>query len=179
MGGCGCPWMRSSRQLWAGFLLESLSVSRNCIPLMPFDILLCLFPALPTTPSHGGPASVLWVLLERNGFLRILHNWSIWVLIHYSPFFCERGHCQLVQFCSVWLWRRNNAGKVSLTCFRASKFMFFFLQGNIELSPQEGQTFTKSLLSLSGQISTFQVLPYMSKKRWAQYVGFCWFHRQY
>ena len=37
---------------------------------MPLDILICLFPDLLPPTSHEGPASVLWVLLERDGFLQ-------------------------------------------------------------------------------------------------------------
>ena len=45
------------------------AVSKNCVPLVPFEILTCFFPLLLLSCSHGGPASVLGVLLERNGFL--------------------------------------------------------------------------------------------------------------
>ena len=40
---------------------------RNCIPLMYFDTVICLFLDHPSPPSHRYTASVLCVLLERNG----------------------------------------------------------------------------------------------------------------
>lgn len=49
-------------------------VSKYHVPLMPLDILICLFPSIFRRPyphpSHGSPALVLWVLLERNEFVQ-------------------------------------------------------------------------------------------------------------
>lgn len=51
------------RRLPAGVLK---AVSTNHIPRMPFENVFCLFPDLLSSPSHGIPASILWVPWERN-----------------------------------------------------------------------------------------------------------------
>ena len=55
--GCESP-----RGLWVGFLL-------TVFPLMPLDSLTCPFADLLSPPKHGGPTSVILVLLERNRIL--------------------------------------------------------------------------------------------------------------
>ena len=42
------------------------AVSRSRNPLMPSDIVICLFPDLLLPLSHEGPASVLWGLQEKD-----------------------------------------------------------------------------------------------------------------
>lgn len=63
------------RGWWVDFLLRA--ISRKGVPKLPLPDFLPL-------PSHGGPISVLWVLLERNGF--VPYNWGSRVLTHCSPF---------------------------------------------------------------------------------------------
>ena len=64
-----CQWLVG--QLPANVLCI---VNKYHVPLMPLDILICLFPSIFRRPyphpSHGSPALVLWVLLERNEFVQ-------------------------------------------------------------------------------------------------------------
>ena len=72
------------------FLLSE--VSRNCVPLIYFDTLICPFPDLLPLPSHGGSVWALLVLHERNGFLQLMwYHGSNWVLHHCSPFSLWEG----------------------------------------------------------------------------------------
>lgn len=58
--------MRFFQQIVDSLPAEVLkSVSRNHTPLMLFDILICLFLDLFSSPSHGGPTSILWVLQRK------------------------------------------------------------------------------------------------------------------
>lgn len=43
--------------------------TKNQVPLMCFDILICFLHLIFPPLSNGGVTSVLWMLLERNGFL--------------------------------------------------------------------------------------------------------------
>lgn len=44
-------------------------VSRNYVPLMPSENLICHFPKPLPPPSHGAPALGLWMVQERNEFV--------------------------------------------------------------------------------------------------------------
>lgn len=50
------------------FLVADFLSLEACIPLIPFDMLICLSSS-PPSPSHGGPTSIPQVLWDRNGFL--------------------------------------------------------------------------------------------------------------
>ena len=133
------------------------TVSRNCVPSMPCDILICLLPNLPPA-SHGGPASVLWVLLERNGFLQ-QHLTQQGQLGRNSPllFPLQRGCCQIVQPHAMSCWGRVNADKVSLTlsvCPNSFVWVYFLLQWHLE-SPFVRAGFLQILScpSVSAQVS--------------------------
>lgn len=92
--GCWGEVFSVACQLPAGILN---AVSGNCVPLVHSDVLICLFPNLLPPPSHGGTASILWVVQERNGFLQHyyihLRKLGIHSLFSLSP---EEGPCWLV-----------------------------------------------------------------------------------
>lgn len=90
------------------------TVSRNCIPVMPFDILISLFPDNPLVievlPQYFGYCG------RETGFSNcVLHYWGSWAHIHNSPFFQERlPPLDSSAPCSVaWRWG-NSKGKVPL-----------------------------------------------------------------
>ena len=86
---------------WRVELLSA--VSRNCIPLMPFDMLICLS-QISFCPQSQDLASVLWVLLERNKFLQ-QHQAAARSLSLAHRFPCPGGrhHRQLVYLYRVIL----------------------------------------------------------------------------
>lgn len=98
----------------------------NCVPLMPFNI-MCFFPDLLSPLSHGGPTSVLWVLLETGGFSSsVLHSWESQTLT-VLPFLHQRGLHPLIQLRAVLPWGRDSTGKVLFSVSSVSKHVFFFV----------------------------------------------------
>lgn len=93
---------------------------------MPFNI-MCLLPDLLPPPSHGGPTSVLWVLLERGGFSSsVLHSWESQALT-VLPFLHQRGLHPLIQLRAVLPWGRDSTGKVLFSVSSVSKLVFVFV----------------------------------------------------
>lgn len=130
------------------------TVSKNCVPLMTSDILVCLFSDL-LPLSRVGPTSVLWVSWDKNEFLQ---QWSAQQGSQHScttPFsLYRRSHCWPVQPYLVPAQKSGSAGKYSLTFSNASKLLrvffvslfrfFFFLQKNAETALETWAT-TKAL----------------------------------
>ena len=61
------------------FLLSA--VSNNCVPLMLFAIVICLFTDVLLSPSHGGPAAKKVVSPVVSCNIEVS-----WALIHSTPF---------------------------------------------------------------------------------------------
>lgn len=77
---CGTP-----QYSWVDFLLSTRIMV--CFPLMPFVILISLFPDFLPLLSHEGPVlRTLSAAGEKVFSSWVLHHWGSWTLTHCSPF---------------------------------------------------------------------------------------------
>lgn len=147
---------------------------------MPFNI-MCFFPDLLSPLSHGGPTSVLWVLLETGGFSSsVLHSWESQTLT-VLPFLHQRGLHPLIQLRAVLPWGRDSTGKVLFSVSSVSKHgfffvcFFFFTSGVLEQPTLRLDFYKVSLICgflPKSALSRFSFT--VAQRSWNRFTGSCW-----
>lgn len=101
--------------------------SRNNVPLMSFDILVCLFSQLLLPPTYGGLAYTGCCWKETGFSDRIPYSWSSQALTHCFPFpLQERLPLAISALYSSW--DRGSTGKVPLFLSIVSLSIYNLLQ---------------------------------------------------
>ena len=183
MGSVRRSSVRFSQRLMGRLPAKVLStVHGNYNPLISSDILICLFPDLLFPSSHGGPASVLWVLLERNEFLQQcaaqLGQLSTHSTLSFSS--CGRGHHWLVQpqAVSPWEGQQWKSSSYSFQCIQICNFFSPIVCWNL---PSGRLDFYKVSLAhgclLQSVLSRFYLT--VAERGWGRFTGSCWLHSLY
>ena len=172
--------MRYSRWLVDGLPPEVLNtISRNRLPLIPFDILIRLLPDLPP-PSHGGFSLGLWGLLEINGFpqscpAELGEPWHPLAAFLFPTgggprCYTVHTHVELVEGCC---WQRSSY------CLCCTQTHIFLLQRRAGIFSWKDCK-TERLLQIpsyswvSSQLSTPQAFPQL---KWGPLGQVCWLCR--
>lgn len=117
------------------------SVSRYSIPLMLFDIFI--FFLIYLLLLIGGPTSILWVLLERNGLLQQcstqLEQPAVTLFSPFPPY----KFLPPLQICTMLPQGRGSTSQVPLTSLHCIQTLALFSQQSASISYCEGWNFTK------------------------------------
>lgn len=150
------------------------ATSRNCIPLMPSDTLICIFPAL--TPQVTDAHVNTHCCRRGMGFFSsIMHTWECiyQAFTHTIPFPSRSDNCPPVALGLCHLRGRGDAGKVPLThanksrftykllIYKTNKYFFLFSSNRVleHLLWKPGFLQRLSHPWVSAQVSVLQVLP--------------------